>query len=92
MDKILERDISKYLVKRVKNLGGFTRRLQWIGVSGAPDMVVFLNGAHFVELKAPTGKCTPLQLAEFDRIHRMGKKVHVVYTYEQVDALLVELT
>jgi hypothetical protein len=35
-----ESDIEKHLVKRVKELGGEVRKVQWIGRRGAPDRLV----------------------------------------------------
>lgn len=37
-----ESEIEKYLVKRVKELGGEVRKVQWIGRRGAPDRIVML--------------------------------------------------
>lgn len=37
-----ERDIERYLVRRVKELGGECRKVKWIGRSGAPDRLVML--------------------------------------------------
>lgn len=37
-----ERDIERYLVKRVKELGGEVRKVQWVGRRGAPDRLVML--------------------------------------------------
>ena len=37
-----ERDIEAHLVKRVKQLGGEVRKVQWIGRRGAPDRLVML--------------------------------------------------
>lgn len=63
-----ESDIEKYLVKRVKELGGEVRKVQWVGRQGAPDRLVMLPfgfttpdpitshiyGQHvWIELKAP---------------------------------------
>lgn len=39
---MLERDIEDYLVKRVKELGGEVRKVQWLGRNSAPDRVVML--------------------------------------------------
>lgn len=61
---MLERDIEKHLVKRVKALGGEVRKVQWIGRVGAPDRVVMLPSTKgdgwllrpqtvWVELKNP---------------------------------------
>lgn len=41
-----ERDIEKYLVKRVKQLGGEVRKVQWVGRVGAPDRVVMLPSQY----------------------------------------------
>jgi hypothetical protein len=42
-----ESQIEKYLVAKVKELGGEVRKVQWVGRRGAPDRVVFfgLNAA-----------------------------------------------
>lgn len=40
--RLLERDIEKYLVDRVKAAGGEVRKVQWIGRRSAPDRLVML--------------------------------------------------
>lgn len=37
-----EADVERYLVKRVKALGGEVRKVSWIGRKGAPDRLVML--------------------------------------------------
>ena len=37
-----ESTIEKYLVKRVKELGGEVRKVMWLGRRGAPDRLVML--------------------------------------------------
>lgn len=37
-----ESEIEKYLVQRVKALGGEVRKVKWIGRNGAPDRLVML--------------------------------------------------
>lgn len=101
-----ERDIEKYLVKRVKELGGEIRKVQWVGRVGAPDRVVMVPKSFaqlkagdlpsvWVELKNPeTIKTFPAnaheraQAREHERMRKMGQRVEVVGTIEQVDALL----
>lgn len=98
-----ERDIERYLVKRVKALGGEVRKVQWIGRRGAPDRVVMLPGilvlknkkpwtpagrAIWVELKAPGKKPEAYQLREHKRMRAMGQRVEVIDSIEGVDALL----
>ena len=93
-----ESEIEKYLVKRVKALGGEVRKVKWIGRRGAPDrlvMGVLVRGdwydEHYsvwVELKA-TGKVPePHQLREHKRMQAMEQYVVVVDSKEGVDALL----
>ena len=44
-----ERDIEKHLVKRVKQLGGEVRKVQWAGRVGAPDRLVMLPDFFYRE-------------------------------------------
>lgn len=59
-----EAAIEKYLVERVKELGGEVRKVQWVGRKNAPDRVVMLwtgrdrfgdqqQNTIWVELKNP---------------------------------------
>lgn len=92
-----ESEIEKYLVKRVKELGGEVRKVKWIGRRGAPDRLVMLPhivngcitaGTVWVELKATGKKAEPHQLREHKRMQAMGQYVVVVDSKEGVDALL----
>ena len=96
-----ESEIEKYLVKRVKALGGEVRKVQWIGRRGAPDRLVMLppmgwdtqldepiSRTVWVELKATGKKAEPHQLREHDRLRAMGQRVVLLDSVEGVDALL----
>lgn len=92
-----ESDIEKHLVKRVKELGGEVRKVQWVGRVGAPDRLVMLptgwdfnepNGSCWVELKAPGAKPRPSQLREHERMRSMGQRVVVIDSLEGVEELL----
>ena len=85
-----ESDIEKYLVKRVRELGGEIRKAKWIGHVGAPDRRVMLPGRQpiWVELKAPGEKPTPGQLREHERMRKMGQRVVVIDSVEGVEELL----
>lgn len=82
--------VEHYLVEQVKRKGGEIRKLAWVGRSGAPDRVVFLPHGQimFVECKSDVGKLSRQQLFEHATLLKVGVKVHVVSTREQVDALL----
>lgn len=102
MKRILERDIERYLVKRVKELGGEVRKVQWVGQRNAPDRVVMLPMGHWkygvsvwVEVKNPeTIKTFPAnpheraQAREHERMRTLGQRVEVVGTYEDVERIL----
>lgn len=93
-----ERDIERHLVKRVRELGGEVRKVQWVGRRGAPDRVVMLPPnwigrpceAEFmwVELKAPGEKAKPHQIREHQRMRAMHQTVVVIDSIEGVEALL----
>jgi hypothetical protein len=93
-----ERDIERYLVKRVKELGGEVRKVAWIGRRGAPDRLVMLpdpgpgrgvfNNAWWVELKAPGVKAEAYQVREHARMRKMGQRVVVIDSLVGVERLL----
>lgn len=98
-----ESQIERYLVQRVKELGGEVRKVMWIGRSGAPDRVVMLPFTQtellcsmgddykppiWVELKAPGKKPEPHQLREHERMRKMGQRVEVVDSFARVDEVL----
>ena len=91
-----ERDIERYLVKRVREAGGEVRKVKWIGRNGAPDrFVMLLDGtgrepptSWWVELKAPGKLPTPAQAREHDRMRQCGMKVITIDSLEWVDWLV----
>jgi hypothetical protein len=94
--------IEKHLVKRVKELGGEVRKVQWIGRRGAPDRLVMLPdfwwhcmhgrkgnpGPIYVELKAPGEVPEPHQLREHQRMRGFHIRVEVIDSIEGVERLL----
>lgn len=89
-----ESKIEAYLVKRVKELGGEVRKVQFIGRRGAPDRLVMMpnkNGYDqtiWIELKATGKVAEPHQLREHNRMRRMGQRVEVVDSFQRVDEVL----
>lgn len=75
-----EREIERCLVGEVKKLGG--RAYKWTspGNDGVPDRIVIFPGREpiFVELKTDTGKLTPLQKVQIERLRALGQKVEVL--------------
>ncbi len=93
-----ESDIEKYLHDRVRSYpDGDYRRVSWIGRNGANDDLILIpsEARHMmVECKRPGRNGGPdkpptiAQQREHDRLRAAGFEVHVVWSYEQIDALL----
>ena len=88
-----EAKVENYLRKRVKAERGQIRKLAWLGRRGAPDDLVWWPGPRFafVECKAPGGALSTLQEREISRLKEDGFKVYVVYSYEDVEAMIAEV-
>lgn len=83
-----ENAIEAYLHRRVRDLGGDYRRVQWVGRRHAGDDFILLPGRHLmVECKRPGEKPRPGQDREHQRLRASGLEVHVVSTYEEIDQL-----
>jgi len=85
---MLERDIEKALIRRIKTLGGIAYKFVSPGVTGVPDrMCLFPNGKLvFIELKAPRKQPTVRQLREHERIRSLGFTVLVIDNLEDANA------
>lgn len=84
-----ESSVENYLVKRVAEIGGETRKLKWIGRRGAMDRLVLYRGAHFVELKRPKGgKLSAQQATEYETFTRLNVSIHIVNTKAKVDEFI----
>lgn len=85
---ILERDVLKYLDKKVKALGGEIRKVRWEGRRGAPDKRVMLDPPFWAELKKPGVPCEDYQLREHARMRKRGERVEIINSFEVVDWVL----
>ena len=85
---MLEKQIEKYLVRRVKENQGLTYK--WIStVSGVPDRIVFLNNqVYLVELKTATGSLSPRQILVFDDLGEQGFPVYVLRSYDDIEEFI----
>ena len=88
MSLVLEKDIEKYLIKRIKQLSGHCYKWQ-SSVTGVPDRIVILNEKiMFVELKTQTGKLSPRQVLVFDELGEAGFPVHILRSYDDIEELI----
>lgn len=86
-----ESDIEDYLLKCVKEAGGQTRKVAWIGRKDAPDRLVMLNKfACFVELKAPREKPRASQMKEHAVLRWANIPVVVIDSFAGVERLIFE--
>lgn len=84
-----ESAIERYLVEKVRQLGGDTRKLRYVARAHAPDRLVLLEGHHFmVETKAPGETARPGQEREHARLRRSDILVCVLDTKEKIDDFL----
>mgnify|MGYP000169640768 CR=1 FL=1 len=86
-----ESDIEKYLVKKVKEIGGECRKVKWIGRKSAPDRLVVFNGVYFIELKRPGKYLNPSQQREYIRLTQLNADVRCITTIEEVDEFINEI-
>lgn len=92
---VREREVEAYLRTRVEQAGGRCEKFIPDYDSGMPDRVVMLPGGVLVwaETKKPVGgRLTKLQRYQHDRLRALGQRVEVVWTKEQADQLVDELT
>lgn len=86
-----EGKLVAYIRRRVRELGGKTRKCSWDGHAGAPDLFVMLWGRHFwIECKAPGESPRALQLREHDVMRETGGCiVYVADCPDSVEEILI---
>ena len=92
--EISEKQIEKYLVKKIKDKRGLCLKFESPGYSGVPDRIIILKNkpVAFVELKRPVGGrySARQKLVERD-FNKLGQKIYKVKNKEEVDKLVEEL-
>jgi hypothetical protein len=85
-----EAKIEQYLVAQVKQAQG--KAYKWVSPSnvGVPDRLIVMprGNIFFIEVKAPHGKTTPIQRAVHNELQRLGARVYVVYSKEDIEEVL----
>ena len=86
---MLEIEIESPVVTRAENAGYYARKVQWIGVKGAPDRVFSRadRGTVYIEFKAPGEGPTTRQKNEHREMRAAGMEVYVCDNIE--DALRI---
>lgn len=88
-----EKTIEQKLSLMVKRQGGICPKFVSPGFDGMPDRIVLLPGGRmaFVEVKAPGKKPRPLQTSRHNLLRRLGFRVYVLDSEEQIGEILDEI-
>lgn len=88
--EVSEKAIEKYLVEKVKAIGGVCLKYSNPSMDGYPDRLVVLPGGliRWVELKSKNKKPTRLQMLRHKQLADMGHDVHVIDSKKEVDCLI----
>lgn len=92
--KVLESEIESYLRKSIEALDGECVKFIPDYKRGWPDRLVLLPGGTviWVETKRPEGgKVSPAQRVAHVMLRRLGHRVELIWTREQVDRLVESL-
>ena len=87
-----EKDIEQKLVHSVKKAGGLCPKFVSPGMDGMPDRLLLLPEGRiaFIEVKAPGKKPRPLQLHRHEQLRKLGFRVYVVDSVEQISELFFQ--
>ena len=88
-----ERDIERWLIKAVRDLGGACPKLVCPGMDGMPDRLVLLPHGRiaFAEVKSPGKRPRPLQASRHRLLKSLGFRVYVIDAPEQIGGILDEI-
>lgn len=87
-----EREVELHLRRSVLKMGGLC--MKWTGSMGVPDRILILPEGRiiFVEVKTKGGKLSAIQDVVHATLRDHGCDVRVVWTKEEVDQLLIDLS
>lgn len=88
---VTEKVFQRNVISKCKKLGFFVAKMEAVGQSGFPDLLIIGNGKSlYLELKSPkgTGKLSALQEIMHEEIRAAGGWVEVAQNMETVDRLL----
>lgn len=84
--------VEQYLVKQSEKFGYLCHK--WMSsVRGVPDRIFIGNGhTVFIETKSDQGHLRKQQEFRINELRKRGADVRVIYTRDQVDAFLSEIS
>lgn len=91
--EVSEKAIERYLVKRVKAMGGICLKYSNPGEVGYPDrLCIFPHGVtRWVELKSKGEELRAIQVKRIERLLRMDHSVWVCDSKQTIDNLISSL-
>ena len=91
---MLEKDIEKYFMRRVAQIGGRAYKFVSPSNRGVSDRVVCLpdGTTHFIELKRPGGKLSALQRQFAIEMMTLGQNYDCLWSKEEVDKWISDHT
>lgn len=90
---MLEKEIEKALVDKIKALGGLCLKFTSPSMTGIPDRMILLpNGkVGFIETKRPGEKPRPIQKKRISQLKDLGFKVYVLNNRNNIDQIIKEI-
>ena len=83
---MIENDIEKYLVRRIKSIGALCYKFTSPGTRGVPDRIILYQGdVFFAELKRPGGKPRKDQLKIMEKFNDQMIPIFIIDTKEKAD-------
>lgn len=90
---MLEKDIERKLMMRVKGAGGLALKFISPNFVGVPDRIILMpNGkVAFAELKAKSKKPRPIQIRRIEQLRKLGFKVYVIDNTQMIGDVIDEI-
>lgn len=90
---MLEKEIEKALVNKVKELGGLCLKFISPSMTGIPDRIVLLSRGRigFVEVKRPGQIPKPIQRKRISQLRDLGFKVYVLDDKDRIGGIINEI-
>ena len=87
MVMVRESEIEKYFVWTVQRMGGTAYKFKSPNHRGVADRIACLpdGSVHFVELKAPGGRPSPLQKLFAARMKELGQNYTILWSKTEID-------
>ena len=88
-----ERDIEAKLRQAIEKDGGLFFKFVSPGNDGVPDRIAILPDGQiwFIELKTESGRLTPIQVWQIDRLRQLGVNVAVIRGMDEAAEFIEEV-